>query len=578
MPTLLQSLPTNDLGFLRIIASLWGLELSASDPAEASLELADGLADAELLDEIIATLPQNGRAALLALAAENGRMPWAAFTRRFGEVREMGPGKRDREQPHLHPNSAAEALWYRALIGKAFFETDKGPQEFAFIPEDFLLVLDFPAPGPEPSLDETDELPESAEPEETFPASPARPTPAPVAKAESPAGEAALGRPASPAEKAFSLPASDRLLDEACTLLAALRSGKPLPETKIPGPVVTELLTAAKILQAEPGGWEVLPEPAKNFLEAPRAKALEMLVTAWQDAETFNELRQIPGLAGEGGWKNEPLVTREFLLNLLEPVPENQWWSLPAFVREVKTKYPDFQRPAGDYDSWFIKREADGTYLRGFAHWDEVDGALLRYFITGPLFWLGLVDLATAEEGGQPTAFRMAVFEPKEETGKIHVASNGRIRVERLAPRAARYQLARFCEWETGPEDEYRYRLTPGSLKRAREQGLKTDHLLGILRKHASTPIPPPFLRALQRWEANGVEARVETVTILRVNRPETLEELRNSSAARFLGEILGPTSILIKSGAASKVLAALAEMGLLAEESGAQGVSVDLS
>ena len=123
-----------------------------------------------------------------------------------------------------------------------------------------------------------------------------------------------------------------------------------------------------------------------------------------------------------------------------------------------------------------------------------------------------------------------------------------------------------------------RYRLTPGSLKRAREQGLKTDHLLGILRKHASTPIPPPFLRALQRWEANGVEARVETVTILRVNRPETLEELRNSSAARFLGEILGPTSILIKSGAASKVLAALAEMGLLAEESGAQGVSVDLS
>jgi hypothetical protein len=578
MPTLLQSLPTNDLGFLRIIASLWGLELSASDPASASLELADSLADAELLDEIIATLPQNGQAALLALAAENGRMPWAVFTRRFGEVREMGPGKRDREQPHLHPNSATEALWYRALIGKAFFESDKGPQEFAFIPEDFLLVLDFPEPGPEPNVDEAEDLAESESPEETFPASPARPTPAPVAKAETPASEAALGRPASPAEKAFSLPASDRLLDEACTLLAALRRGKASPETKIPGPVVTELLTAAKILRAGPGGLEVLPEPAKNFLEAPRAKALEMLVATWQDAETFNELRQIPGLVCEGGWKNEPLVTREFLLNLLEPVPENQWWSLPAFIREVKTKYPDFQRPAGDYDSWFIKRAADGTYLRGFAHWDAVDGALLRYFITGPLFWLGLVDLAAAEAGGLPTAFRMAVFEPKEETGKIHVASNGRIRVERLAPRTVRYQLARFCEWEPGPEDEYRYRLTPGSLKRAREQGLKTDHLLGILRKHASTPIPPPFLRALQRWEANGVEARVETVTILKVNRPETLEELRNSSAARFLGEILGPTSILIKNGAASKVLAALAEMGLLAEETGDQGVSVDLS
>lgn len=572
MPTLTQILPTNDLGFLRIIASLWGLELTSSDPAEAAVELAEGLADAELLDEIIATLPQNGRAALQALAAENGRMPWAVFSRRFGEVREMGPGKRDREQPHQHPSSGTEALWYRALIGKAFFDGEKGPQEFAFIPEDFLLVLDLPEPNPEPDTEAEEVTLENDLP---------TPIPAPLTPVERPEshpGEAPLGRPASPAEKAIHLPGSDRLLDEACTLLAALRSGKTPPETKIPQRVVVELLTAAKILQAGPGGLEVLPEPAKNFLEAPRAKALELLVTAWQEAETFNELHQIPGLVCEGGWKNEPLVTREFLLNLLEPIPEGQWWSLAAFIREIKSKYPDFQRPAGDYDSWFIKRAADGTYLRGFAHWEEVDGALLRYFITGPLFWLGLVDLATAEAGGGPTAFKMAIFEPKEEQGKIHVASNGRLRVERLAPRTARYQLARFCEWEPEQADEYRYRLTPGSLKRAREQGLKTEHLLGILRKHASTPIPPPFLRALQRWEANGVEARVETVTILKVNRPETLEELRSSKAARFLGEILGPTSILIKTGAASKVLATLAEMGLLAEETGDQGVSVDLS
>jgi hypothetical protein len=44
------------------------------------------------------------------------------------------------------------------------------------------------------------------------------------------------------------------------------------------------------------------------------------------------------------------------------------------------------------------------------------------------------------------------------------------------------------------------------------------------------------------------------------------VEELRKSKAAKFLGEVLSPTAVIIKNGAESKVLAALAELGLLAE------------
>jgi hypothetical protein len=53
---------------------------------------------------------------------------------------------------------------------------------------------------------------------------------------------------------------------------------------------------------------------------------------------------------------------------------------------------------------------------------------------------------------------------------------------------------------------------------------------------------------------------------VLRVNRPEILEEMRKSKASKFLGEVLSPTAVIIKSGAESKVLAALAELGLLSE------------
>ena len=89
---------------------------------------------------------------------------------------------------------------------------------------------------------------------------------------------------------------------------------------------------------------------------------------------------------------------------------------------------------------------------------------------------------------------------------------------------------------------------------------------LSLLAKNAASEIPPAFVRALKRWELNGTEARVEVQTVLRVSRPEVLEELRKSKAGRFLGESLGPVTIIVKVGAQAKVLAALAELGLLAE------------
>jgi hypothetical protein len=104
-------------------------------------------------------------------------------------------------------------------------------------------------------------------------------------------------------------------------------------------------------------------------------------------------------------------------------------------------------------------------------------------------------------------------------------------------------------------------------LKRAGEQGLKVSQLLNLLAKNATAEIPPTFVKALKRWELNGAEARVEVQTILRVSKPEVLEELRKSKAGRFLGEMLGPVTVVVKPGAQSKILAALAELGLLAEE-----------
>ena len=544
MPTLTESLQGRDLGELRIIAELWGFEFDAPDARLAVQRLAPGMLDPTLVEEVVAALPEAARSVLAELA-RRGRQSWAGFIRRYGELREMGAGRRDRERPHLQPVSPVEVLWYRGLLARAFFETSSGAEEFAYIPDDLLKLLP-PPPGVSTGM---------------------------------------LGRQAYPAECASVLASGDALLDHACTLLAALRMGitpqaafgdSPTPAglPELTSPVLRALLEAAGLL--DPAGLPA-PEPARAFLEAPRGIALAQLTQAWLSSDIFNELRLLPGLSAEGDWQNNPRRTRQAVLDFLANVPPATWWSLPAFIAAVRQGQPDFQRPAGDYDSWFIRHLGSGEFLRGFEHWDEVDGALLRYILCGPLHWLGIVDLACPAPGTAPAAFRFTAWAadllhgqsppglPAEEPGGLLARSDARLFLPRRLQRLARYQIARFCEWEKETPEGYHYCLTPVSLERARKQGLTIAHLLTLLRKHAKL-VPPSLSRALERWEQHGAQARLEVLVVLRVTAPEVLQALRASRAARYLGEPLSPTAIAIQPGAAQKVLAALAELGFLGE------------
>ncbi len=556
MPELLQSLLKQDIGHLHIIAEFWGLELDSITADEAREELSAALLDAELAAELIDSLSPQADSAIYALFDEGGRIPWATFVRKYGDIREMGAGKRDRERPHLKPSSTTEMLFYRGLLARAFFDTEKGPQEFAYIPDDLLELLN------NIFYEETEEPKEP----------PKNNSGEIVVQGE------ALGRPASPGERGNDILASDSVLDDATTFLAALRMGKTMESNGLPLvqeqiPVLQSLLTTASLIKNN------IPqaEAVKTFLECPRSEGLKMLQAAWLESASFNELRLMPSVVCEGEWKNQPHETREFLLNLLDAIPEDKWWSLGAFVRDIKQKYADFQRPAGDYDSWFIKRKSDGQYLRGFTNWDQVDGALIKFFITDILHLLGQVDLSIADGASEPSAFRISSFEGvKEERGKISVSSNGKISIPRTTARVVRYQVSRFCEWDEDggrvakhaetKNGEYKYHITTNSLTKAKEQGLKAEHLLALLSKHTDAGIPPSLIKALKRWEVNGTEARVQTQVILKVSKPEVLEEMRKSKAAKFLGEVLSPTTVVVKSGAIQKVMEALTELGILGE------------
>jgi hypothetical protein len=301
------------------------------------------------------------------------------------------------------------------------------------------------------------------------------------------------------------------------------------------------------------------------------------LAEAWLYSREHNDLRLMPHVRAEGEWQNDPHQSRHTVLDLLSRLDRKTWWSLPAFISAMHTHKPDFQRPAGDYDTWYLRDVHTGVYLRGFEHWGTVDGAYLRYLVTGPLHWLGMMDLAAPDKDSPHVAFRFSSWMesllsgqppsdvPVEEE-KLSVDSQGQVLLPPLAPRALRYQIARFCEWVGKKRDQHAYRITSASLARAQKQGLQVAQLLTLLRKNASAPLPPNFTQALERWNQHGAQVQFESVMVLRTKHPKVLEKLKGSRAARFLGDPLGPTSVVVKPGAWEKVVAALVEMGYLSE------------
>ncbi len=539
MPNLHQTLRETDLDFLERIARQWRLELLAKGFQEALEELEGRLCDEILFNEVIEALPADVKASWQYLVDHQGKETWSQFTRQFGEVRAMGLAKRERVKPDETPVSVCEALWYKALIGRAFLRSSGEPQEFAYIPDEFLQWA-----KPTPQLNKLQP------------------------------------RPATEAEIKFPLKGSDRILDDATDLLAALRMGHHDLEERSAYQLsyynfIQVLLASCEVLSSDNQ-----PDPArlKDFLSAPRGQVLNMLFQDWQQSTRINDLRMLPGLVFEGNWANDPLPPRQLLLGLLKELKPNTWWSISSLLTQIKTHQPDFQRSAGDYDAWFIRDAKTNAHLHGSKNWDKVEGALLRYLIAGPLHWLGLLDLGFTEKNSRPSAFRVSSLgssllngetpkhQPAEE-GTITIGSNNTLIVPVSAPRTLRYQVARFGQKSKQSASETSYQLTAASLRAAASQGLQGSHLMLLLQQAKVKTIPPALSQQLERWDKYGSEAEITRPLLLRLARPEILPLLqKNSRSARCIDEVITPKAVLLKPGSEQTIMQVLSEMGFLTE------------
>ncbi len=557
MQDLTRTLLDYDVELLRVIANRWDVDLNTRDQQEAAETLAQCMLNPDKVNDAWDRLTDEQRGALQTLLGSGGKMPSAVFSRLFGEIRAMGPGKLEREKPYLNPASLAEALYYRGLIALTFGEGLKGSQAFTFVPTDLIPLM-------------------------------------PVHKTSYKV-EAAPAEPVSAVPQPPNIRPSDTaIVDDLTTFLAycqlndvTLSSGTLAPEyQKVLKPFLLGSNSAARLalMVALASGLGIAAETqnvfkpigsaARKWLDMPRPGQLRTLAEAWRDSLIYNELWFTPGLKPEqAGVQNDPLLARQTVLTFLEMVPTDGWWPVDTFISAVKEEEPDFQRPAGDYDSWYIRDAQSGQYLRGFDSWDRVDGAVLRFILTGPMHGLGLVD--TADNG---RACRLTVYgraftgvsdwpAPSIEPTPFTIQPEGMCEVPRNTSRYDRFQLARFTEWiKSG--DPYQYRLSAAGLAQAAKQGIQAGNILTFLKRGTGDQVPESMISLIETWGQAGSDTSIiQQMIVLRVPTAELLETIQATpSLRRYLGATLGPTAVAVRPGQWQDLAAALQATGVMVE------------
>lgn len=552
-----------DMSMLRALARNRGATLTTNRQTEAADELAALLLDPTSLRTALAQLSSEGQEALESLLAAGGRMRAPRFARRFGQVRPVGPGRLEREALWQEPTNPAEELWYAGLIFRAFDQDEAGSGEFIFVPDDLRALL------PEPQVEPPTFAVETVPP-------PSRPA----------GDERALVRDLFAylvyLQNHDVRPYADGRLAQRD--LAALRR-RMVDSAERRFAFLQHLARRLGFLDRQGEFLRLDAAPVKRWLAAAPDRQLATLQECWRDDPTWNDLCRVPTLIcdQETPWANDPAATRQALLALLARCPTEGWWSVASFVAAVKEAHPDFQRPDGDYTSWYIRDAAGGDYLSGFASWDQVEGALVADLIAGPLCWLGIVD--TVEEGtvcrltGAGARFLglVAGETPDQPVPPIVAHPDFHVEVPPTTSLYTRFQLERFAD-PLSPESgisggrgkavPFRYRLGATSLARAMSRGIQVEQVLAFLQQAGERPVPANVTGQLRLWAGRFGQVELEEVALLRVKSERVLKELSVLPETRqLLAKVLSPTSALIRKRDLARLRKELRELGYLLPE-----------
>lgn len=562
MARLIDLLRDTDIAMLRALAQVWGVNFANLNQEDLALLLAEAMQEPARAAAVWGRLTDDQRGKLL-MVASGGSTLLALFEKIAGKLVKRGRAQIEKELPHLQPQTDTDALYYRGLVWLGY-DQRPGMPAIVFIPPELLQVL---------PLHQNSYADIAAEVAQGDPAERERLAP--------------LGDAVENVRRA-----DTTLVDDMTTLLAWMRVQGAGVEGDVLLPAELELMQpqmlnphparlnfmlgiaySGDFLSIEEGRASYKRGPAGEYwLNLARHDQVRQLAEVWRSSDAYQEMWHTPNLYPEINGLDGylPAPARANLLALLAAaVPAEAWWDLDDFVEMVREQAPDFQRPGGDFDRWYIRDESS-AYLIGLDSWDEVEAQVIEFIVNGPLHWLGLLDVA--DRAARLTAYGRAFLglsawpEPKDQADRVALAEDGALLVSRRVPRRDRFQVARFSTWAAPVDEMYRYIIDASGLRRATVQGIEPKQVAAFLRRALEPATLPPIVEhLLETWQPAASHAMtLEALWVLRATAPQVIDDIFNDpSLRRFLGARLGPMAVAVQAERAEELRSALEQRGI---------------
>jgi hypothetical protein len=320
-------------------------------------------------------------------------------------------------------------------------------------------------------------------------------------------------------------------------------------------------------------GLLALGDAGEAFLARPAGERRAALYGAYARTTRWSELARLPNLGVTRGvppdFAPPPLGdARRRVLAELAALPADEWLTLDHVVDRLRRWAYEFlfaRRSsrygygAGYRPNPYYGENPLGLYFPGIADeakgWEVVEAQLIRLIATGPLHWLGLLDLGG--ENGAPAVLRITPDgarllrgEPlAEEAAAPNVVVQPNFQMFAFEPTGedVLFQLDRLAE-RMRAEQAVEYRLTRESVYAAQRAGLDSAAILALLDRVSRTPLPQNVRRTLEEWGALHERITMRRgVPLLHAAAGADLDALYADPAlAALLGTRLSPTAALV--------------------------------
>jgi hypothetical protein len=380
-------------------------------------------------------------------------------------------------------------------------------------------------------------------------------------------------------------------------VLAALNMTDSPAEEQTNGKVwfMRRLLTAMHEFVGNNFDHQLTANANSKLLGMSTAQRVKWAFDTWRDSGAWNELVRLPvpysgvdvrreSAAALG--KARIVVLRAIsrlasgnpnwlpLTSLINQLKKNEYQFL--FERRHRTSYgglytSPYYGPNNPYGITFttVKDEASG--------WNVVEYAFIVHILTGPLHWLGLVELGydNGQERGEnhsPSAFRLTEAgawvlglgeQPQfaESGGRLIVQPNFTILALEPISDVVLTELDQFAE-SRGGERAIAYELTKESLYRGQQMGWDAARVMQFLESHQGAPIPTNIRRTLDEWETSHRRITFHrNMCVVQFADDDAQAESRAAISA-FQTQTLGEHFVLVEKRSAGEVVTALREAG----------------